>query len=60
MEKELIAYCQEHLIRWSCPRDIEFRNDLPCTLVGKVAFNVLEKEEMAKCKKGEFRGVKKG
>jgi long-chain acyl-CoA synthetase len=57
MEKALIAHCQEHLIRWSCPREIEFRNDLPCTLVGKVAFNVLEVEEVAKLKaEGKYCG----
>ncbi len=48
MEKALIAYCQEHLIKWSCPREIEFRDALPKTLVGKVAFNVLEQEEAEK------------
>ena len=57
MEKALVAHCQEHLIRWSCPRDIEFRNDLPCTLVGKVAFNTLEQEEVAKLKaEGKYCG----
>ena len=30
------------------PRDIEFRKDLPKTLVGKVAYRVLEEEEAAK------------
>jgi long-chain acyl-CoA synthetase len=56
-EAALIAHCQEHLIRWSCPREIEFRNDLPCTLVGKVAFNTLEKEEIARLKaKGKYCG----
>ncbi len=49
--KEIIEHCRKHLIKWSCPREIEFRNDLPHTLVGKVAFNVLEKEELAKLKK---------
>jgi long-chain acyl-CoA synthetase len=57
MEKALVAHCQEHLIRWSCPREIEFRSDLPCTLVGKVAFNVLEVEEVAKLKaEGKYCG----
>jgi long-chain acyl-CoA synthetase len=56
-EKELINYCREHLIKWSCPRSIEFRDDLPKTLVGKVAFNVLEKEEVAKLKEeGKYSG----
>jgi long-chain acyl-CoA synthetase len=57
-EKELINYCREHLIKWSCPRSIEFRSDLPKTLVGKVAFNVLEKEEIARLKKeGKYSGI---
>ena len=30
------------------PADIEFREDLPKTLVGKVAYRVLEEEEMKK------------
>ena len=57
MEKELIAYAREHLIKWSCPRSIEFREDLPKTLVGKIAYNTLEKEEIEKLKKeGKFAG----
>jgi len=30
------------------PCDIEFREDLPKTLVGKVAYRVLEEEELKK------------
>ncbi len=57
MEKQLRNFCQEHLIKWSCPREIEFRDSLPKTLVGKVAFNVLEQEEIAKLKTaGKFTG----
>jgi long-chain acyl-CoA synthetase len=57
MENALVAHCQEHLIRWSCPREIEFRNDLPCTLVGKIAFTTLEQEEIAKLKaEGKYCG----
>ena len=33
------------------PYDIEFRNELPKTLVGKVAYRVLEEEELAKIAK---------
>ncbi len=56
-EKELIDYCREHLIKWSCPRAIEFRDDLPKTLVGKVAYNTLEKQEIARLKQeGKFFG----
>jgi long-chain acyl-CoA synthetase len=57
MEKILIDYCREHLIKWSCPREIEFRDVLPKTLVGKVAFNKLEEEEIAKLKAaGKYSG----
>ncbi len=50
--QEIIEHCRKQLIKWSCPREIEFRNELPHTLVGKVAFNVLEKEELAKLDSG--------
>jgi long-chain acyl-CoA synthetase len=50
MEKTLIGHCREHLIKWSCPRDIEFRNALPLTMVGKIAYTVLQQEEIAKMK----------
>jgi len=48
MEKELIAFCRQDLIIWSCPREIVFRRELPLTLVGKVAFAELAAEEKAK------------
>ncbi len=57
LEKELIKFCQKTLIKWSCPRTIEFRTELPTTLVGKVAFKVLEEEELEKMRnKGEYTG----
>ncbi|MCL4557571.1 MAG: AMP-binding protein [Deltaproteobacteria bacterium] len=54
-EKEIIEHCRKRLIKWSCPREIEFRTGLPHTLVGKVAFNVLEKEEAARSGQGAQR-----
>jgi long-chain acyl-CoA synthetase len=42
---ELIEHCQEHLIKWSCPRDIEFRTELPMTRLGKIDYKALEREE---------------
>jgi long-chain acyl-CoA synthetase len=57
MEKELIAHCRKELIKWSCPREIEFRNALPLTLVGKIAYRVLVDEEVARLKEtGEYAG----
>jgi len=57
LEQTLIEHCRESLIRWSCPREIEFRESLPKTLVGKVAFSVLEKEEIEKLRsQGKYAG----
>jgi long-chain acyl-CoA synthetase len=57
MEQVLILHTREHLIKWSCPREIEFRRSLPKTLVGKVAFNVLEVEEKERLKAaGKYTG----
>ena len=43
----LMDYCKKHIAKYAMPYDIEFRPDLPKTLVGKVAYRVLE-EEMEK------------
>ncbi len=43
----LMEYCRKHVAKYAMPYDIEFRDDLPKTLVGKVAYRVLE-EEMEK------------
>ena len=41
----LMEYCRKHIAKYALPYDIEFREDLPKTLVGKVAYRVLEEEE---------------
>lgn len=41
LAKELIALCRAHLIKWSCPREVEFRRELPRTRLGKVDVNAL-------------------
>ena len=43
-ERELIEHCRSHLIKWSVPEKIEFRDSLPMTRIGKIAFSELEKE----------------
>ena len=48
MGQQLIQFCRENLIKWSCPREVEFRESLPVTRVGKIAYTVLEKEEVGK------------
>ncbi len=37
----ILAFCRERLIKWSCPREIEFRRELPKTRIGKVDFKSL-------------------
>ena len=44
LKAELLAYCKEHIAKYALPREIEFRTELPKTLVGKVAYRVLEEE----------------
>lgn len=48
VKQELLAYCQEHIAKYAMPKDIEFREELPKTLVGKVAYRLLEEEEREK------------
>jgi len=47
LKQELLAYCSEHIAKYAMPRELEFRTDLPKTLVGKVAYRVLEEEANA-------------
>jgi long-chain acyl-CoA synthetase len=42
---ELIAFCREHLVVYKVPKQIEFRDSLPKTLIGKVLRRVLLEEE---------------
>ena len=59
MEKALINYSREHLIKWSCPREVEFTDQLPLTKVGKIAYTELEKREIEKLRKaGKYTGGK--
>ncbi|MBQ3533448.1 MAG: AMP-binding protein [Oscillospiraceae bacterium] len=46
--QELMDYCRKHVAKYAMPYDIEFKDDMPKTLVGKVAYRVLEEEELAK------------
>ena len=42
------AHCRRHIAKYAMPYEIEVRESLPKTLVGKVAYTVLEKEELAR------------
>ena len=47
LKQELLEYCSGHIAKYAMPREIEFRKELPKTLVGKVAYRVLEEEANA-------------
>jgi long-chain acyl-CoA synthetase len=47
---ELLEYCRKNIAKYAMPYDIEFKDDMPKTLVGKVAYRVLEEEELKKIK----------
>ena len=46
----ILAHCKKHVAKYAMPYDIEFKDEMPKTLVGKVAYRVLEEEELAKQK----------
>lgn len=48
----LIAHCRERLIKWSCPRDVEFIEALPLTKVGKVDYRELVRRHAARRSEG--------
>ncbi len=49
-KKQILAYCAKNIAKYAMPKDIEFRDELPKTLVGKVAYRQLEEEEAEKRK----------
>lgn len=48
VEEEIKEYCKKYIAKYSMPRIFEFRKELPKTLVGKIAYSVLEEEEKVK------------
>ena len=52
LKAELMEYCSKHIAKYAMPREIEFRKELPKTLVGKVAYRVLEEEANAALENG--------
>ncbi|MBR0573276.1 MULTISPECIES: long-chain-fatty-acid--CoA ligase FadD [Pasteurellaceae] len=45
---ELKKHCRQHLTGYKIPRDVEFRDELPKTNIGKILRRVLRDEEIAK------------
>jgi hypothetical protein len=49
--EEIQAWCREKLVAYKMPRFVEFRDELPKTMVGKVLKRVLVEEEKKKAGK---------
>lgn len=45
---DIIAFCRDRLIKWSCPREVEFRKELPKTRIGKIDYRALVEDHIAK------------
>jgi len=44
LKKEILDHCAAHVAKYAMPRELVWRTELPKTLVGKVAYRVLEEE----------------
>ncbi len=47
-KQAILDHCRKHVAKYAMPYDIAFKDEMPKTLVGKVAYRVLEEEELAK------------
>ena len=47
-KQAILDHCRKHVAKYAMPCDVEFREEMPKTLVGKVAYRVLEEEELGK------------
>ncbi len=58
MVQILTDYCSQELAKESCPQEIEFRPEIPKTLLGKIAYHELWKQEIQKLQKsGHYAGT---
>lgn len=53
LKQSLREHCRKNIARYALPYDIEIRKSLPKTLVGKVAYRLLEEEEANKTEKAQ-------
>ncbi len=42
--EEILAHCKENLSAYKCPKQIEFRSEIPTSIVGKVIRRILKEE----------------
>jgi long-chain acyl-CoA synthetase len=47
-EEEIIDWCRERMAAYKVPKKVEFRDDLPMTIVGKVLRREIKEEELRK------------
>jgi len=52
VKASIIAHCKKNVTKYALPREFEYRKELPKTLIGKVAYLQLEKEEQEKRQNG--------
>ncbi|MDR0489794.1 MAG: AMP-binding protein [Oscillospiraceae bacterium] len=50
IKASILEHCRRNIAKYAMPREFEYRSDLPRTLVGKVAYIELEKEEFQRYK----------
>jgi long-chain acyl-CoA synthetase len=55
VKESIYEHCKENIAKYAMPYEFEYRDSLPQTLVGKVAYTVLEQEELEKI--GEVEAV---
>lgn len=48
LRTRILAHCERTMLQYAIPREIEFRDDLPRTKVGKIDFVALERIEQGK------------
>jgi long-chain acyl-CoA synthetase len=46
LKQEVLRYCARHIAKYAMPRELIWRDELPKTAVGKVAYRVLEEEAL--------------
>ena len=51
IKASIYEHCKKTIAKYAMPTEFEYRKELPKTLVGKVAYLELEKEELEKAKK---------
>ena len=44
LKQQILDHCSRHIAKYALPRELVWRTELPKTLVGKVAYRVLEEE----------------